>query len=516
MTTTIEISSSAIRLCREQERKLTTLESWPVPAGADPLAALAALPLPGNLGRVRVALHHDDMLLRVMVQPPCPRDRLDRLVRFELSNAAGDQDQPVDVSWHLAEAIPGDMRVLALVTKTRLVTQLRQALTAHGGRLAALTHPSLGIYHAFKAQEITEPGPFVLVDVGGASVHVAMVQDGGLVFARSQSPGMRDAISAIAGLRGVSEPDAAKLAARLGKNAPDDLKEIIMKHAGALAALITANVRFAKNQLALADFAPKAIYLAGGGAQLHGVAETVAARTGLPVRLLNPFAGMTAALPADTVDRHAQLPSPWTVLLGVAQAKTLELDALADDRKRQARFWQTDGALKIAAVAAVALLTLALAVQEARLVSTNAAGARLTESPEQLVPKADDAIAQLAKLQQSKAIAAGKLAWLDSERRPGRVTTELLNAISQEQDPVACPVVLQAYRVSRLPGRVQVELEGFAQTAGKASTADVLHRFEERLRARYPLISTMEQLPRPIDSQRQTFAYRIAILDSAR
>ena len=81
MPTTIEVTASAIRLCVHDDQRITSLESWPVPPGADPVAALAAAPLPDGLGNVRVLLHHDDLLTRTLIQPACPPERLDKLVR---------------------------------------------------------------------------------------------------------------------------------------------------------------------------------------------------------------------------------------------------------------------------------------------------------------------------------------------------------------------------------------------------------------------------------------------------
>jgi len=46
MLTTIEITSRAIRLCRERDRRIVSLETYPVPPSSDPLQNLAKAPLP--------------------------------------------------------------------------------------------------------------------------------------------------------------------------------------------------------------------------------------------------------------------------------------------------------------------------------------------------------------------------------------------------------------------------------------------------------------------------------------
>ncbi len=503
MTTTLELTSGAIRLCRTKDGRITALDHWPVPDGADPVAALSAVPLPSGLGRIRVVLAHDDLMLRALVQPPCPPERLDRLVHFELTSAA-DQDGPVSVSWHLAKSLPGDFRILALVAKTRLIDRLRQALSIHGARIATVTHPAIGLAQTMRAQEAAGPGPWVVLDVGGKQVHFAIVQDGELLFARSVSPGLDELVKAVAERRGVGEPDARKLIAKLGRGAPDDLKELVAKAAGQIALLITANLRFARAQLGVDKLEPQAVLLAGAGAQVHGFTTILAERGSLPVRVLNPFAGVLSSLPNDLLDRQAALPSPWTVAIGVSQTKVCELDGMADERQRQAMFWRSEGALKVAVALVAALLVIAIALQEVRGLTASATRGQLSD----LVPKAEASAAKATALEQSRQTAATRVAWLDRERRSGRITQELLNAISQEQ--TENPVVLTRYRVALGANGLEGEIEGFARTSGAASTDVVLHRFADGLKTRYPtIVSLTPETLRP-ERDQLPFLYRIA------
>lgn len=512
----IELGGSSIRLVREREGRIVGLDQWPVPPGADPVMALAAAPVPAPLGRVAVVLHHDDLLLRSMVQPAASPERLDKLVRFEIASMAGEGSDPVSVAWHAVNAsFPGgDLRVLALVAKQRLLARLREAVATHGGKLTAVVPPALGLYHAWRMQETDVAGQIALVDVGGKRVHIALVQEGELLFLRTQTPGMEELVKSVAERRGVPEAEAQKIVARLGKGAPEDLREMIAKQAGAIAAGVTAAVRFAKAQLKIDRFEPQAIHLAGAGAQAPGFAEALKERAGVPVRLLNPFSGVLSTLPAEDMDRHAALPSPWTAAIGVAQAKRLELDALHDDRARASHFWRTDGVLRVAAALVAGLLVLALVRREVDIARAGAAVAELKgEAGAGLVPTAEAHHARLKELQEARERSATKLAWLDQQRRPGRVAAELLSAIALQQDPVDCPVVLTAYRVKRIQGAVEVEIEGYAKSAGKKGTDAVLKEFEDGLKRRYTPIRSIQAQPRAISAENQGFQYRIAVAD---
>ncbi len=492
MTTTIELTSSAVRLCRFDDQRLVQLESWPVAEGQDPIAVLRAAPLPPELGKVRVVLAHDELLLRTMVQPPCPLDRLDRIVRFDLEAAGGEAD-PIAIAWHRVKAGLGDdFRILALVTKRKLIAQINEALAVHGAKAAAVTAPPLGLWHALRQQESTLTDPVAVVDVGGARIHLCLVQDGELLFLRSVTPGLEELVKQVAELRSLATTDARPMIAKLGSRTPADLQELIDRQAGLVATAISNNLRFAKAQLHLDRFEPKYLYLAGAGAQAPGFVAALAARSGIPVRILNPFAGVLSSLPAADLDRVAALPSAWTTTLGVAQAKDLELDACTEERLARSRFWATTGILRIAAVLAVTLIFLALVRQQVTQRQVDAAlDTKDATSLAALVDAAKKADQSIAGLRIQREESASLLRWLDGERRPGRIAPELLAAFAAEIDPATRPVVLKRFRVARIPGATEIELEGSASAVPGGAQADTVFKdFAARLKARYPVVTT--------------------------
>jgi Tfp pilus assembly PilM family ATPase len=513
----IEISSSSIRLVRERDGRLLGMDSWPIPAGADPLVALSAAPLPGGLGRVAVLMHHDDMLIRSLLQPAADQERLNRLVRFELASMSGDGGEATAISWHAVNVSLGDgadLRVLALLAKPALISRLRDCLAVHGGKLVSLIPPSLGLYRSWRGQYPEESGQVAIADIGGKRIHIALVQNGELVFLRTQTPGMDDLVKAVAESRGLPEIEASKLVARLGKGAPEDLHTLIGKHAGAMAAGITAAVRFAKAQLKMDTFEISKLYISGAGAQVFGFSEALHERLGIPVRIINPFSGVLSALATDELDRIAALPSPWTPAIGAALAKSFELDALQDERSRKVQFWRTDGILRVAMAAVVTLLVLALVHRELDLASARSAISALKgDKQDGLVPVALAQHDKLQHLQESRQGAQDKLHWLDDQRRPGRIAVELLSAIAAQQDPQTCPVVLTLYHVSRIDHAVSVQIEGYAKSAGAKGTAVVLSEFEDGLKRRYPLISQMTPRTRASALDNQPFAYDILLKD---
>jgi hypothetical protein len=511
VTAAIEITARSIRLAVVEDRQLTHLRSWPIPTGADLGQVLGTVDLPARLGPVRVLIGNEEVLARLLIQPACPRERLDRVVGFELTGG-GDADAPL-ADWTVVPGFgSGDNRVFGLAVKRGLVQRLRQALAVHGAKLSALTHPAVGMYHAWRSAG--GAGSALLADVGGAATHIAVVRDDELALVRTLPLGMDTLVAQIADLRNLPPLEAAKLVTQLRSSSPDEVQHLVKRQAGQIAVALSGAVKFAKAQLQVDDWQPAAIALAGAGAQVHAFAEAIAERSGIPTRPFNPFAGLSSALPGEEMDRQSGLPSPWAAAIGGAVASRLVVDALADERRSAARFWSTDGALRAGvAVSAVAVIA-ALALNEVQVGRTAADVARLGP-PDGLVARAELDLSAVSKLEAERKAAAGRMAWLDGEHRAGRVASELLAAVAAVQHPERCPVALAAYRVRRSGAGLTVELEGWAQSVGRMRTSDVLHAFEEGLRASYPPIAGIDERPQPIDRDRQRFHLVLSIPDRA-
>lgn len=510
MTAALEITSRAIRLAVVEDRKIVQLRTWAVPAGADPVQVLGTADLPSRLGPVRVLVANEDVLVRVLIQPPCPRERLDRVVAFELAGG-GDEEAPL-ADWTVVPGFgAGDFRVLGLAAKRALVARLRQALAVHGARLEGVTHPAVGLHAAWRAAGGS--GDALLADVGGAATHLAVVRGDELALVRTLPLGMDTLVKQVADLRGLQQAEAAKLVGQLRASSPDELQHLVKRQAGQVAVAIGGAVKFAKAQLQVDDWQPAVVGLAGAGALAHGFAESIAERTGHPSRPFNPFAGIAAGMPVEELDRLAALPSPWAAVIGAAVAPRLALDALADERRAKSRFWAHDGILRAGVALAAVAVVAAIALNE---VATHRAAADVDRlgPPDGLVAKAERELATVSKLDAERKAAASRVAWLDGEHRASRVSAELLSAVTSIQHPDRCPVALTAYRVKRVGAGLSVELEGWAQSVGKLRTSDVVHAFEEGLRNGYPPIAAIEERPQPIDKDRQRFFLILSVPDT--
>lgn len=501
MSTVIEITSQRIRFLRLQEARLVSLEDYPVGEGLDPIDALGAAPLPRPLGKVRVAVNHKDLLLQAMVQPSAPTERLDRIIRFEIQTLIGDLDQ-VLTSWMPAPtAGTGDLRILIMIARRSLVQRLRDGLAKHGGSLEALVHPGIGLVQAWQDQaRAGTDEETVLVDVGGAAMHVALMRAGELIFLRSHGAGANELVDNIAQLRGLEPEEAAKIVRRMGASPPQDIRDLVQRQAQVILTSLTAVFRFAQSQLRTDPFKPGHLVVAGAGAQVPGLVEVLRERFDGTVHVLNPFAGLVSQLPAEALDDCSQLPSPWAVALGCGRPKRLPLDVMEQVRAERRSYWQSSGALRVVAVVVVVLALAGLARQYLARNAGSHLNERLLASGEGLLPRARAAEEALNGIRNQQRSLASEARFLVDESWGARLAVEMLNAVSRATDPTTRRVVLTSFRLDRVDqprGGARVLLQGTAEASQGRGSDEVVHDFSHQLARQFePVVSIQEGPPR--------------------
>ena len=513
MQTAISILDDTIKVVRIDQGAITLLSSLAIGDGVDPVTALANAPLPRPLGPTCVVLSHPDLLLRPMVQPPAPPERMERIVRFELQGLAQGDDLLYD--WHIpATGGMGDMRILALIGKRSLVQDISAALAQHGGRLTGLMLPGEAAFHVYRrlAGEHLDDHA-IIFDLGLAQSQCTIVMGGELLFIRAGSTGAQAIFEDIAALRGLSLNDARDTALALGATPPQDLQEIIQRHAANHASAINNHLRFARAQFRLEELQPSAAYLSGIGGQMSGFAAALGTRLSMPCRLLNPFAGLANHLDHEDIDQEARLPSPWTAAIGGAAADGFLLNAVRQVHDERRTFWCTSGALRSAAAITAVLLTLTYAMLFWRDMRHSAVLGVLTDDGG-LLPEAQARLTERDLLVAELNDARQRVAFLDAIHLPQRLSVELLNVIAELQDPRTNPIFLTDFSVERKQlGAVEVTLVGFAQDGVGTSAGAVLDSFKTRLQERYPAMGRPIELPVSVTTARQAFHWVIEIPD---
>ena len=514
MQTAITILDDTIKVVRIDQGAITLLSSLSIGDGADPVTALANAPLPRPLGPTCVVLSHPDLLLRPMVQPPAPHERLERIVRFELQSLAPGADDLL-YDWHIpATGGSGDMRILALIAKRSLIQDISATLAQHGGRLTSLMLPGEAAFHVYQRLAAgAQDENAVIFDLGLHHSQCTIVLGGEMLFIRSGSTGTQAIFDDIAALRGISATDARDTALALGAAPPTDLREIIQRHAANHASAIVNHLRFTRAQFRIDELQPQAAYLSGIGGQLPGLAAALGERLDLPCRLLNPFAGLANHLDHEDIDREARLPSPWTAAIGAAAADNTLLNAMRQVREERRAFWCTSGALRVAAAVTALLLVVSYTLLLWRDARQRTVLAELTGDAG-LLPAAQSRLAERDHLIAEIDDARQRVAFLDALHLPQRLNVEMLNVVAGLQDARTNPVFLTDFSVERKHmGAIEVTLAGFAQDGVGASAGAVLDSFKTRLQERYPAMGRPIELPVGVTTARQAFRWVIEIPD---
>lgn len=488
MTTVLEIGSRFLRWCQTDKGQIVSIRSWEIPEGGDPIDAIATSDLPNPLGRVRVVMHHPDMLLQGMNQPPAAPDRLERIINFELDSQYGEQLDEVYAAWHICHTgSESGVPVLTMLTKKDLIERLDSALAIHKGRVVSLMHPANALVPPLVRQDASEERLLVL-DCGSSFLHMAMVENDELMFLRSSSPGMNPLVDAIADLHGIPHTEARTIISKLGAEPPENIVELIDRQAAALVTQINAGCRLLQTQLQIKTWEPDAIYLSGGEARLPHLRNLLSRRLRKPVRLINPFIS-GVHLPTAEQDAACELPSPWTAAFGAALNDEVDLEGLSQPKRERAMFWRTRGSLRIAAAVAVSLLVALGIHQQIAMEHLQDRQKVLAGSNDNgLVPRAQAHLAAIDEDQGRIAALRSKMLYLDGERRAGRLASEFLHVVTSIQDPATCPVSLDAVDVKRVGSDLTVlEFSGSASSIGTRTTGEVLNTFESELCARHPL-----------------------------
>jgi hypothetical protein len=520
MTTVLAIGSRNLHWCQTDSGRIVAIRSWEIPEGADPIDAIAACDLPSPLGRVRVVLHHPDILIHGMSQPPTTPDRMQRLVGFELDAQYGDKLAEVFAAWHTAQTVgENGVPVLIMLTRRDLVRRLESALAIHKGRVTSIMHPANALVAPMIDQDPPEPRLLAL-DCSAGALHAAMVENHELIFLRSSTPGMDPLVNGIADLRSIPAAEARTILGKLGAEPPADIAELIERQAATLATQINAGCRLLQTQIGIRGWEPDAIYLSGAGARLPDLAPVLSQRLRKPVRLINPFL-TGVALTGSEQDAICELPSPWTAPFGAALKDEVELEGLSQPKRERAAFWRTRGCLRVAAAVAAALLVALTFHQQLTIDHLQQRRAVLAGAGDGLVPQAREHLAIIASTDAEIAALREQILYLDGERRAGRLASEFLHVVASIQDAGNCPIALEAFSVERPSADLTVlSFSGAAASIGTRTTGEVLNTFESQLVARHPLFEASRLHPKKLSidavGAALPFAYSLHVPDARR
>jgi Tfp pilus assembly PilM family ATPase len=309
-------------------------------------------------------------ILRYSRVPVVPAWKLKMLVGYEITQG-GDADVSFDfrllnLPTRLGSA--HELTVLTAAAKSDALTGQLDQLAQRGIKGVDFVPDAVALAEAFskcpESREALDEYCLVL-DVGASKTEMAIVYNGGLIFARSLGFGGNDFSGKIADALGVKREQAERLKEKRGEllseeevsgrpSADQPMLAALAQAGDEFFGLVNASLMFAKAQTKLVQMEIGRVYVSGAGARLKGLAEFVGARLDVRGRFCRP--------PDEWgVPEEPGRPCQWMIALGLALLSLESPDERMSilppvERKRQ-RFWRRE----VFAYAACVLFVIAAA-----------------------------------------------------------------------------------------------------------------------------------------------------------
>ncbi|MEM7232184.1 MAG: pilus assembly protein PilM [Planctomycetota bacterium] len=234
-----------------------------------------------------VGLDASMSMLRYTHVPPMQPARLNTVVGFEVESIADRMEEPLasDFAVLPVRRDDGDRTVLMGLAREEPLSELVSALTAAKINTDGGVPGAVALYSAWQLfaekedQDAAEDDLVVAVDMGASNLHVAVILNDRLVFARSSSFGGDNFTDALAsGLR-LDRDDAEKLKVAYG-GIDESLRGVrketvgpLRSVAGQLLSTVQSTLRFCGSQADVLLPSPTRVWVTGGGMRLRGLSE---------------------------------------------------------------------------------------------------------------------------------------------------------------------------------------------------------------------------------------------------
>ena len=289
--------------------------------------------------RAGAGLAGRDYFLKYFHVPPAPRDKLQRLIEYEIAedpaSAAGEQTSDF---WLLdLPSKSEEFTVLVAMARNEALERRLGLLKRIGLRTPGLTLNSIGVFNAYLEamdEAVFDDKTVLLVDIGSRHTEVVVQRNAKIYFVRNLTLGghrFTEALQEEFHLP-ISQADSLKLtrgallprhfdvAAEIDTGTEEArISAALLEPAEAIYDTLQATINYCKAQTRITDLRIDKIVLSGRGACLPGLRELFAERFRLPVEILDPFANIdTSALPAHRRDEVLDDAPGYAVAVGLA------------------------------------------------------------------------------------------------------------------------------------------------------------------------------------------------------
>ncbi|MCA8924384.1 MAG: pilus assembly protein PilM [Planctomycetes bacterium] len=424
--------------------------------------------------RATIGVSGRDAIIRYSLLPPMPEWRMNLLVGMEIHEIAERTGEPLSSDFRVLSSGSGGNLVMVALAKDARVSESADGVERARVEVARVVPQPVAVGDCARFLDDDTHRMTLVVEVGGASSEVALVELNDLLFARSVAQGCEPYVKRVRQLLGCGErqawealragvtPDGASLA---GPLAPVHRQ---------LASMLQSTLGLAQKQLHRRSLEVERVLVTGPGAQIPGLVEVLQQelKGGPEVETFNPFDHLDAseadAASLEAVELHGyEAPTALGLAFATLLPSASRVDLLPLAHKARLEFrhrtlwtWVAGISLALALLVSVGAaiasrskqagrqkaLRLALSQVEARLGEHQA---RVTENDQ-----VDEALRQLAQ-----------------RSRPGYHLQSLLGALGEGLPPEISLSSVELSREGDPEGAFHFVLGGFADNAQRRGVA---------------------------------------------
>ncbi len=263
------------------------------------------------------------VLLRYVRLPRLDDEKLRRLVKMEIeeftSRSEGTFVHDYGILNVPTREVDRFLMLVAMAKDEELQATFDRLRRGRVGTRAAVPSP-IALYDAYvKFGSLDAKGVVALVDLAPRALHIVLVKENTLWFARSLSGGLNLFLDAVASSRKCSAADALRKIQEDGDITPGargdhDLSAAMLGAAGQVLNMIESSVKFAKAQIGVPNLDVGRVYLAGEAPRVRGLTEYLMKSLQRSVVPFRPEADLELAAGTSVSDLAG-----YEVALGLAQ-----------------------------------------------------------------------------------------------------------------------------------------------------------------------------------------------------
>jgi type IV pilus assembly protein PilM len=241
---------------------------------------------------VACSISGNSVIIRKIVLPAMPQDELEDQISWEAEQYIPFDINDVNMDFQILSPDsndPSKMNVLLVASKKDIINDYVAVFGEAGMQLSVVDVDSFAVQNAFETNhDFSSEDIIALINIGASVMNINVIKDGITLFTRDVQMGGNLYSEEIQKQLGLSSEDSeiGKLLAHESNN--ESLRKVILKVNETVTQEIRRSLDFYNSTAN--DDRISGVFVSGGCSKVYNLVGTIAAKTGLPVEVLNPFA----------------------------------------------------------------------------------------------------------------------------------------------------------------------------------------------------------------------------------